>query len=276
MSLEQQISALVSAANNLTGAVNGKMSQIDRKVDEATAAVPDAIRSMAEMTVCVDTEEGDDANDGSAQAPLKTLSSALHLHVTGSKLTILLREGQVFEEKGSLSGRIASGVIEFSRWGNTSGIDKPIIRNTADYLPSYSANRGKLVTMDNGLILIKDVDLDVRNADNGEQLFPLDGFFYTYLSSLTLMASNSHINLYNRPLFGASQGGRTRLDIRLNSCSLSIEADDGNAKVILGGSALYSLGVSSMTLPEGKLWSDLVPVKPDHSNILTNLDYAQL
>ncbi len=38
MSLETQIQALVTAANNLTGSVNGKMGQIDQKVSAAEAA----------------------------------------------------------------------------------------------------------------------------------------------------------------------------------------------------------------------------------------------
>ena len=38
MSLETQIAALVTAANNLTEAVNGKMGQIDQKVDAAEAS----------------------------------------------------------------------------------------------------------------------------------------------------------------------------------------------------------------------------------------------
>lgn len=38
MSLETQIAALVTAANTLTGSVNGKMGQIDQKVDAAGAA----------------------------------------------------------------------------------------------------------------------------------------------------------------------------------------------------------------------------------------------
>lgn len=38
MSLETQIQALVTAANNLTGSVNGKMGQIDQKVTAAEAA----------------------------------------------------------------------------------------------------------------------------------------------------------------------------------------------------------------------------------------------
>lgn len=39
MSLEAQIAALVQASNNLTGAVNGKMQQIDNKVDQGIADV---------------------------------------------------------------------------------------------------------------------------------------------------------------------------------------------------------------------------------------------
>lgn len=39
MSLETQIAALVTAANNLTGAVNGKMDEIDQKVLQASATV---------------------------------------------------------------------------------------------------------------------------------------------------------------------------------------------------------------------------------------------
>ena len=35
MSLEQQVTALVEASNNLTGAVNGKISEIDQRVDQA-------------------------------------------------------------------------------------------------------------------------------------------------------------------------------------------------------------------------------------------------
>lgn len=35
MSLEQQVANLVQASNNLTGAVNGKISQIDKRMDDA-------------------------------------------------------------------------------------------------------------------------------------------------------------------------------------------------------------------------------------------------
>lgn len=38
MSLETQIASLVTAANNLTGAVNGKMGQIDQKISASEAA----------------------------------------------------------------------------------------------------------------------------------------------------------------------------------------------------------------------------------------------
>ncbi len=42
MSLEQQIGALVKASENLTGAVNGKIGEIDKKVDDGIQHVQDA------------------------------------------------------------------------------------------------------------------------------------------------------------------------------------------------------------------------------------------
>ena len=272
MSLESQIAALVSAANSLTSQVAGKMSQIDQKVDQATKSVPDTIRNMTEIQVYVDAIEGDDTQDGTSNSPLKTLKAAIIKHMTGSKLTVWLREGQTFAEDGTLGDRIASGIFQFTRWGNTSGINNPVLKNTTTYSSSYNANRGKLLSLDTGVIIVHNVDLDVRDADNGEIANILDGLFYTYHSSLVVFFNKCRINLFNRPLFGSSQGSRTALDVRFNDCILDIEANDnGYSKVILGSSSVFSLGVGGVTLPLGMKWSDLVPVNADFGNIITNL-----
>ena len=80
MSLETQIAALVTAANNLTGAVNGKMTEIDQKVDEAVASVPGTVKSYLEnrTSYYVDSVNGNDANDGKSWAKAKrTLKAAV-------------------------------------------------------------------------------------------------------------------------------------------------------------------------------------------------------
>lgn len=77
MSLESQITALVSAANKLTAEVANKMKGIDNKVDQATQAVPDAVRSLASQRFVVDQERGDDNNNGSQSSPLKSFDEAI-------------------------------------------------------------------------------------------------------------------------------------------------------------------------------------------------------
>ena len=46
MSLEQQVTALVSASNNLTSAVNGKIKEIDKKTAENTAKVDSELKKI--------------------------------------------------------------------------------------------------------------------------------------------------------------------------------------------------------------------------------------
>lgn len=80
MSLETQIAALVTAANNLTAAVNGKMTEIDQKVDDAVVSVPGTVKSYLENRISyyVDSVNGNDANDGLSWAKAKrTLKAAV-------------------------------------------------------------------------------------------------------------------------------------------------------------------------------------------------------
>lgn len=72
-----QIGGLVEAANRLTNEVAGKLQEINQKVDQATQAVPDAVRKMASQAFTVNQATGDDANSGFADAPLRTLKEAV-------------------------------------------------------------------------------------------------------------------------------------------------------------------------------------------------------
>ncbi|PSV98296.1 hypothetical protein [Photobacterium iliopiscarium] len=68
MSLEQQIGALVKASENLTGAVNGKIGEIDKKVvqsiNELKNAFPAEYLKFAVRTHYIDPNDGSDTNDG--------------------------------------------------------------------------------------------------------------------------------------------------------------------------------------------------------------------
>ncbi|MCD9516585.1 hypothetical protein GLP23_17180, partial [Photobacterium carnosum] len=71
MSLEQQIGALVKASENLTGAVNGKIGEIDTKVKAATSAVPEQIKNSMYVQCYVDAINGNDLNTGASRSMAK-------------------------------------------------------------------------------------------------------------------------------------------------------------------------------------------------------------
>lgn len=84
MSLEQQIGALVKASENLTGAVNGKIGEIDKKVDQSIQdlnnAFPSKYKEFALRTHFVNAIDGNDNNDGlSREKAVRTINQALHL-----------------------------------------------------------------------------------------------------------------------------------------------------------------------------------------------------
>lgn len=91
MSIETQIAALVTAANNLTGAVNGKMSEIDVKVDAATTELENKFNTLARRTYWVDGLNGLDTNDGLASnRPVKTLAKVYDLIKLTAAATVVI------------------------------------------------------------------------------------------------------------------------------------------------------------------------------------------
>ncbi|HDQ4100721.1 TPA: hypothetical protein P8P07_005849 [Pseudomonas aeruginosa] len=104
MSLETQIAALVTAANNLTGAVNGKMNEIDQKVAAATGAVPAQINARLRMLLYVDPVSGSNANTGASFAlAKKTIAGAISEVPSGGFATIYLKEGVAHELTADIS-----------------------------------------------------------------------------------------------------------------------------------------------------------------------------
>ncbi|MDN4697147.1 hypothetical protein QYZ44_26995 [Vibrio parahaemolyticus] len=88
MSLEQQVANLVEASNNLTTVVNGKINEIDKKVDDAVSAVPDAIRdNFTQRQVFVDLVNGTD--DGSSSR-YRTIKAAIESVPDGGSVLVEL------------------------------------------------------------------------------------------------------------------------------------------------------------------------------------------
>lgn len=110
MSLENQIANLVGAANNLTSEVAGKMRQIDNKVDAATQAVPEAIKSATYTRLFVNGTTGSDANDGlHSSRPKKSIENAVKAVPDGFIGRIDLSPGEYrLEDSINISGKVIS------------------------------------------------------------------------------------------------------------------------------------------------------------------------
>lgn len=116
MSLEQQIAALVEASNNLTGAVNGKLAEIDNKVDTAITEITETITKNNVVTFYVDAENGNNGNSGSSSSPLRTFNEAVKRCPTGSTATIYLKRYQRHIYDGTLWSYALS--LSVLAWGS--------------------------------------------------------------------------------------------------------------------------------------------------------------
>ncbi|MCG9780420.1 hypothetical protein [Photobacterium damselae] len=136
MSLEQQVANLVQASNNLTKAVNDKISEIDAKVNQATSAVPATVKALFDQTLYVNETTGNSANDGLSDAkPLKYLEDAIYKVPAGGKARIVVRTNIVkFHNKWEMNGKTKQelGITD----GRTIYIDlagNDLIINTSHY-----------------------------------------------------------------------------------------------------------------------------------------------
>ncbi|EGN9571855.1 hypothetical protein IS267_004462 [Salmonella enterica] len=106
MSLEAQIAALVQASNNLTGAVNGKIGEIDKSLAEFEKNAPIIARAQAYKTVYL-SNAGNDNNDGLSDIrPKRTLQSAVNEGLVGGTLHIYLCSDFLLEQDVSFSSNI--------------------------------------------------------------------------------------------------------------------------------------------------------------------------
>lgn len=108
MSLENQVKEHVAAANKLTNIISGKIKEIDQKVDVATRAVEQKIRSDMDTVVYVDSENGNDNNSGLTEAlAKKRVFSAIVSTPPNSSVEVRLIKGadHVLNERTFLKGR---------------------------------------------------------------------------------------------------------------------------------------------------------------------------
>lgn len=137
MTIESQIAGLVTAANNLTDAVNGKLVAIDQKVKVATESVPATVAAQLYKEVFVDADLGKDTNPGTLAQPFKTMRAAILGNQQIQLLNTHLMRGQTHTDVDD--GVIISSQfnIQFTPYGSATA--SPVIDISKKALPNGSA-----------------------------------------------------------------------------------------------------------------------------------------
>ncbi|EAZ2875444.1 hypothetical protein B5W74_21995 [Salmonella enterica] len=140
MSVEEQLSNAVQACNNLTAAINGKVAQIDQKVDAAVKAIPELHKSFF-----VDAVNGNDTALGTQASPIKTIfEAAARTPVNGSVAIYLMRNQDHIMSGGETKfTNITNKTVTLRPYG--SG-DKPVIKMAVGGSASGSILYGFLVS----------------------------------------------------------------------------------------------------------------------------------
>jgi len=275
MALEQTIADLVSAANNLTGAVNGKMNEIDQKVDEATASVPNEIQRMSDQLFYVDALDGDDNNDGtSTSSPLKSISALNSRAVNGGRVRILLRENQNHIVSGEGFAAVKSGVISVAKWGSWSDSStNPVIRVETE-TKADGLFYGFFCSILSGSVLIANCTIQTAHDIAKGELDPSASFIEYTNSNVYVILYRCKLEMENMA-FITAYSGWSRRGISMAACSIEVLANEtGVAKLVnkkTNSVPVLEVEASDVTLLGGLTWADLIPYTTDKSSIQTNL-----
>ncbi|MCD9468548.1 hypothetical protein [Photobacterium iliopiscarium] len=265
MSLEQQIGALVKASENLTGAVNGKIGEIDKKVNIATSAVPEQIRKNMYVTRYVDASNGDDSRSGESKSNAKrSVQSALDSAPVGSVIWCSLQNGQEHQ----ISSRIPclNKTIIFSPWIYSS--DRPTLR-AVSYVEDGKCLIGTIMEPSGFHCYYVDVVID----DYFDTDSPVDGYRKGFLSngdrpiSPNITIATGNLTHAGFP-FVHSAGRPTLVSALLFNCTYTRrDSKRGMTKMIESvGGALYLTNFSMSNATH----VDLINLTRDKYGVVTN------
>lgn len=229
MSLETQIAALVTASNSLTAAINGKITEINAKVKQATDSVPSVVRSLARQYFYIDAVNGDDNNDGTSAKPLKTASAAQSRAVNGGVVELRFKGGQTH----ACDFFFETGRIVCTTYGEASSAaaDRAVI---APALVSTDANGTRMVRamgVTSGPIYFSNINL-LCHYEGGGPFDPASGFIRYTNSQSQCTLRNVELTLGNVP-FARIYLGYSQRDVSLSGVTIkAFPGYESTAKII--------------------------------------------
>lgn len=147
MALEDEISLLVAASNELTGVVSAKVGEIDSKVLEAqskfdqlhASEFPEKVENALYLSVHIDPDNGDDGLDGLSENKAIKSSARLSSLVTAAKchyLSVYIKSGTTF-----LLGHRVSVPERINFYSYGSGSGPTILRQSLSAYATLSSLR---------------------------------------------------------------------------------------------------------------------------------------
>lgn len=221
---------LVESNRRLTETVENKIEEIDQKVGQATASVPNTIRSMASVNFYVSNSGSDADNDGTLVKPFKTIQHALSKAMTGSLVNIYIEDNQEYICESNTHNNLCNGKdILISTFGS-SGV-KPKLRFRMTQNPDGKFNGGYICNYFEG----SRFSLTISGVDLIHEQIPEGGSPYS---------SDSYGGVVTR---GTSSAGGIDVTLRLSNCSVVT----GDHPFVTGQMGYLNIHLSATPITKG-------------------------
>ncbi len=231
---------LVESNRLLTETVETKIGEIDQKVAQATASVPNTIRSMAAVNFYVSNNGSDTDNDGTHHTkPFKTIQHAISRAMPGSLVNIFIEDNQEYICESNGHNNICNGKdILISTYGST-GV-KPKLRFRMTQNPSGAFNGAYVCNYFEG----SRFSLTITKIDLIHEPIPEGGLPYS---------SDSYGGVVTR---GTSSAGGIDVTLRLSDCSVLT----GDHPFVTGQMGYLNIHLSATPITKGGTSERFLPV----------------
>lgn len=259
------INNAAAAMNQLKARYEGFLDDADGQIATRRAAYDNLasdlngiVEDKFDLTIYVHPDDGDDGNEGNAGTPVKTIQEAYSRLIPGGYANIRLTRGHVYPvSKYDLACTQDASMVYINHSGDVN-LPRPKIISQIDATGSAHvggiSGRGTRITTAH-------VDFETPVNETGLGLYPWDGLFQSY-GWAEISISSCTITLGDSPLVGGFVGDF--MNIGLNGVTF-VRADGGDVSTgkILNGPSGGFLRVTTVALPSGETWADLIGKQVD-------------
>lgn len=237
MSLETQIGDLVTKTTALVDIYNGKKTEIDTAVQKAIAAVP-----TNKKVLYVHQTNGLDTNDGTINAPLRTLEKAIAMTPVGGVLSLRLLSDY------TMTGEIAMEGIKMELRTDTIAtrrVLRPVYYKAADGLTTFITCFSALLGAEYSL---RDITIELPSA-TGQSPVPTGGNNALIKANATSPVTNLAIKMINCEVVDLPGATAALTSSSTSALLLAITGTTFPAAFAGRYSAAIAAGTSSTSVP---------------------------